>query len=312
MTGPGQFGSDKGQRKPVDCAAVEAWLAEFAEQKIPAEIADQLRHHAEACPACNEKLTYARRGHEWLQVLQQEAPEPPSDLIAKILVKTSLSGLPVGLGADEVSTGTHSTPVHDEFRAEPLHWTRLKNAEAAGKPAASIPFRQRPAVVLLRRTMLEPRLALVAAMAFFSISLTLNLIGVRFDTLHAGDLAPVNIRRTITRQYADANARVVRYYENLRVVYEVEARVQQIRRASEDTTPPQAPPKPRKQSWNLRPESHGRKQPGYNSANGHSFPNSIPVWTGPRMEVELPPVIHRRGLEQFEPFSQYLQERRFA
>ena len=43
------------------------------------------------------------------------------------------------------------------------------------------------------------------------------------------DLKPSNIRHTVTRQYYQANAHVVRYYESLRVVYQVESRVSELR-----------------------------------------------------------------------------------
>lgn len=46
------------------------------------------------------------------------------------------------------------------------------------------------------------------------------------------------MRRAVTRQYAQANARVVHYYENLRIVYEVESRVHQLRQAA-DSAPVQ-------------------------------------------------------------------------
>ena len=76
-------------------------------------------------------------------------------------------------------------------------------------------------------------MALVAAMAFFSISLTLNLMGVKLTQFRAADLEPQAMRRAVTRQYAQANARVVHYYENLRIVYEVESRVHQLRQAAD-------------------------------------------------------------------------------
>jgi Mg-chelatase subunit ChlI len=78
--------------------------------------------------------------------------------------------------------------------------------------------------------MLQPRLAMTAAMAFFSIALTLNLTGVRLSALHASDFKPSNIMRTA---YA-AKARVVQYSDNLRVVYELESRVRDLQQRSSD------------------------------------------------------------------------------
>src|ERR1039457_1082978 len=61
----------------------------------------------------------------------------------------------------------------------------------------------------------QPRLAMTAAMAFFSIALTMNLTGVHLQDLRASDLKPSSLKRDFT----NANASVKRYYEGLRVVY---------------------------------------------------------------------------------------------
>jgi hypothetical protein len=78
--------------------------------------------------------------------------------------------------------------------------------------------------------MLQPRLAMTAAMAFFSIALTLNLTGVRLGDLRASDFKPSNIMRSAY----EAKARIVRYSDNLRVVYELDTRVRDLQRSSDD------------------------------------------------------------------------------
>jgi len=113
--------------------------------------------------------------------------------------------------------------------------------------------------VLLRKTVFEPRMALVAAMAFFSISLTLNLLGVKLTSFRATDLQPQAMRRAVTRQYAQANARVVHYYENLRIVYEVESRVHQLRQAADSA------PVPEKTSYPQGKQGSGKDGPGHRS-----------------------------------------------
>jgi hypothetical protein len=75
---------------------------------------------------------------------------------------------------------------------------------------------------------LDPRMMLTAAMAFFSISITMNVAGIRL-----GDLRPSNLKHTVTRTYSDTNAHVQHYYENMRVVYQLESRVRELRRAAE-------------------------------------------------------------------------------
>jgi hypothetical protein len=211
----------------LDCAAVEPWLVGAAEDMLSSAVTEQIRVHTASCAACREKLVQTRRGREWLLVLKQEPIEPPIDLVAKILARTSRAN----------ATG-HAIEVPVEAIAPP-----------------SRPAWQSSSVVVLRRTLFDPHIALVAAMAFFSISLSLNLLGIRLSSMHVADLAPRNMHRAVTRQYAEVNASVVRYYENLRIVYEVEARVQQLRQAAETSTPAEDEVKPQNQSSNSSRDS---------------------------------------------------------
>lgn len=66
---------------------------------------------------------------------------------------------------------------------------------------------------------------MTAAMAFFSIALTLNLTGVRLRDLRASDFTPAGISRTV----ADASASATRSFQNMRVVYQLESRVSELR-----------------------------------------------------------------------------------
>jgi soluble lytic murein transglycosylase-like protein len=74
-------------------------------------------------------------------------------------------------------------------------------------------------------TIFQPRLAMTAAMAFFSIALTLNLAGVRLRDLRAANFGPSGVRRTV----ADVGASASRQFENSRVVYKLESRVSELR-----------------------------------------------------------------------------------
>jgi hypothetical protein len=70
----------------------------------------------------------------------------------------------------------------------------------------------------------QPRFAMSFGMAFFSLSVTLSIAGVRVGDLAHLDLRPSAIKRT----YYQTTAKVVKYYENIRVVYEVESRVREF------------------------------------------------------------------------------------
>jgi hypothetical protein len=71
---------------------------------------------------------------------------------------------------------------------------------------------------------------MTAAMAFFSIALTLNMTGVHITKLRMADLKPTSIRMYMQRQITVAYTPIVRYYDHLRLVYEVQSRVREIRR----------------------------------------------------------------------------------
>jgi hypothetical protein len=89
--------------------------------------------------------------------------------------------------------------------------------------------RLRDAAVPVLRPALQPRFAMSFAMAFFSISIVLNLAGVDIRGLHYSDLTPAALKDTAVRTYYETEARVVRYYENLRFVYEIESRVRELK-----------------------------------------------------------------------------------
>jgi len=109
---------------------------------------------------------------------------------------------------------------------------------------------------------------MTAAMAFFSIALTMNLTGVRLSQLRASDLKPSSILRSCY----EAKAKVVRYSDNLRVVYELESRVRDLQRSSDDdgsagstgsTNPNQSDPaKSNQRPAGTQPDDQKDQKPG--------------------------------------------------
>lgn len=65
-------------------------------------------------------------------------------------------------------------------------------------------------------------------MAFFTLSVSLSLAGVKLTDLRHLDLRPTAIRRS----YYETTGRVVKYYENIRFVYEIESRVRQFKQST--------------------------------------------------------------------------------
>src|SRR3989475_12820160 len=83
----------------------------------------------------------------------------------------------------------------------------------------------------------QPGFAMSFGMAFFSLSVTLSLAGVKLTDLRHWDLRPAAIKRT----YYETSGRVVKYYENIRLVYEIESRVREFNRATTPAEPASQP-----------------------------------------------------------------------
>ena len=223
-----QFGSTQPSRSPDPglCAQCEAMLADVFDRTLSADEQAIFDRHLAVCPDCSRMFIEAQRGAAWLEMLKSPRPEPSADLLERILATT-------GPAADlpAVSPAESNT-----LLGQPAYAPAY--APAAYVPGKVLPFRQRVAAAFrlesLRHSFMQPRLAMTAAMAFFSIALTINLTGVHLTQLKASDFTPSSIKRT----FYDTNARVVRSIDNLRVVYELESRVRDLQRDSDSRTTP--------------------------------------------------------------------------
>lgn len=242
-----QFGSLKPVQTsdPEGCAACEAMLTDVIDGTLSAEEQTVLDLHVAGCPNCREMLADAQRGAAWLEVLRDHRPQPSADLLGRILAQTSGSEAGTALG---FSQGTAMVPASGGSALMFASGTSSVGTAGSGlagyapgqSTAKVIPFSRRLAERIRPwgHALLQPRLAMTAAMAFFSVALTLDLTGVRLRDLRASDLKPSSLRRS----FYSANAHVARYCDNLRAVYELESRVHDLQRSSEeDTRRTQAP-----------------------------------------------------------------------
>ncbi len=232
-------------RSPL-CLACEEMLADALDQTL--SDADQafFDRHLATCAACSNSMADAQRGAAWLELLKTPRPEPSAHLMGRILAQTT--GAQAGAGTIRVP---HSSQPHRDAGspASGLGSLGWKEWVPASTPIAPLPVRKIlpfrlpvPHINLPRFTgsRFEPRLAMTAAMAFFSLALTLNLTGVKLNQLHASDLKPSGIKRA----YFEANAQASRYYDNLRVVRVMESRVEDLRQANADNQPDATPDQP--------------------------------------------------------------------
>ncbi len=142
--------------------------------------------------------------------------EPPADMVRKIMRAT------VG-----VETAQATAPAHS-WKQTVREW-----------------------VAPVFATVRQPRFAMSFGMAFFSVSLLLNAAGVRLTDLRYVDLRP----SAVVTKYYQARDHMVKYYENIRFVYELETRVRELKRG---TTPERSTPEPapqdRKNNTSSEPE----------------------------------------------------------
>jgi len=183
------------------CGYWETLLADALDGQLKPEDEATFTSHMASCQACAALFEESRRGREWLDFLDAE-PEVPEGLIEKILAHT---GPGQSTEAEWISGG------------------------AAVIPNTIIPAWQRPGFMGFVRRFAEPRLLMTAAMAFFSITLTLNMTGVKLTALRLSDLRPSSIRAFMERQFTVASVPIIRYYDHLRFVYEVESKMRELR-----------------------------------------------------------------------------------
>jgi len=255
-----QFGDKTAGNQSGDgghCAQCQAMLTDAIDGTLSAADQELFDRHMAECGPCAQLLADAHRGAAWLEILRDPAPQPSMALLERILAQTSGAQALAGrIGPVAVPAG-----ISGEIGLSGL----AALTPAAGAAAAYgrvIPFRSRVAAALHRspigQIMLQPRLAMTAAMAFLSIALTMDLTGIHPFSLRASDLKPSSLRR----DFYSANARVVQYYEGLRVVYELESRVHDLQSASDNDAPQSAQPSSASPTPAAQPDQTGPAKQG--------------------------------------------------
>jgi hypothetical protein len=237
----------------AECGEWETLLTDALDGLLSPQDEVKFAAHKAVCPACAALYDEARKGREWLEFLGPE-PEAPAGLLEKILSKTG-----PGNQASSGWTG-NALPVA---------------AGAGGVPAFVPPVWQQPGFFARMRAAMHPRLMMTGAMAFFSIALTLNITGFNLANVHVtpvrlADLRPRAVRAYMERQLTMASVPIVRYYDHLRFVYEVQTRVRELRgqaegednkqRKEEETKPGQTQKTPGSKDGGLRVDP--QEEPG--------------------------------------------------
>jgi hypothetical protein len=211
------------------CGLWETLLADALDGLLRPEDEATFSSHMAVCASCTSLFEEARRGREWLEFLSPE-PEVPEGLLDKILAQTG-----------------------------PGHTSEYKLATAGNVVPMAIPAWQRPGMMGRIRRFAEPRLLMTAAMAFFSVALTLNMTGVKLTDFRLSNLRPTAVRSFMERRLTMASTPIIRYYDHLRLVYEVQSRMRELRQNSQG-----------KQQQQTQPAAPGESKQNPNRKDGGS------------------------------------------
>jgi Putative zinc-finger len=180
----------------LKCSEFEALLAEALDGTVPAETQASFDAHGESCATCGPLWSEAQEGMLLLRGLEEL--EPPKNLRHNILAATTMK---------DVAVKSAEEPVVTTWQG------RLRRRMQVSLAGA-----------------MHSRFATSFAMAFFSLSLTLTLAGVKVSDVKNIDWHPSALRKSAVLGFTHVEAKVTSYYENLRLVYEVQAKVRELRK----------------------------------------------------------------------------------
>jgi hypothetical protein len=224
----------------IQCSDFDALLSQAIDGTLSGERLQAFEAHGRECQLCGPMLRDAEAGRNWLKSLEEV--EPPAYLVNNILLATS--GVAAGKATARATWG-----------------------ERIGRWIDAI---LSPVVAVAR----QPRFAMSFGMAFFTLSVTLSIAGVRLSDIRHINLRPSAVRRS----YYETQGRVVKYYENIRFVYEIESRVRQLKQAAPAEERPEA--QPNNNNENKKKNSSGqpeKQERNYSQEGTHVLYASLPA-----------------------------------
>lgn len=225
----------------MQCSEFEALLAEALDGQLSGAQLEDFRQHRELCPVCGPLFSQAETGLSWLKVVPQV--QPPPNLVNRILAATTgvQARVPVAV------------PVTTSWPERLRGWVK-------------------PVLAPVWSTARQPRFAMSFAMVFFSVSIALNAAGVKIGALRHVDLRP----SALVRGYYETSAKVVKYYENIRFVYELESRVRDLKRVTEPEEPSR-PVKEKNRNNNTSETPDQNREQNYSRQEDQPLLASAPV-----------------------------------
>jgi hypothetical protein len=232
-------------RNGMQCHEFEGLLTDAIDGVLSGAGLDRFQAHARVCSACGPLFAEAEAGRNWLKGLTEV--EPPVSLVNNILASTT--GVDTQRLRANVSTAKSGS----------VSWIEQLQARISG------------AMQPIWATVRQPRFAMSFGMAFFALSVALSVAGVKPSDLRQISLRPAALRHS----YYSTQARVVRYYDNIRLVYEVQARVRGFKRNLTPAEPGPAKPKERKDDTSKEPEQ--KQERNYSQTENNLILASAPL-----------------------------------
>jgi anti-sigma factor RsiW len=172
----------------MNCGEFESILADYVDGTLGATERATVELHAAECANCREFMAEVTSVAALME--RVEDVEPPAELITRIAYQT-----PQGRVRHEADT--------------PGFWAELK--------------------AKWLEPLLQPRLAMGMAMTVLSFSMLAKCTGVpQVQHFSAADLSPGHVVETLEDRVLRTKDRLVKNYENLRVVYEIESRLNEM------------------------------------------------------------------------------------
>lgn len=208
----------------LECSEFEALLAEALDGALSEEDQQSFEAHGQSCRVCSPLWAETREGMVLMRSLEEV--EPPKNLVHNILAATTVQ------------------QAQAQAAAVPVQGSWLDRLRGGLRPSFG--------------GLMHSRFAASFAMAFFSLSITLTLAGVKISDLRHVDWHPSALRKSVVLGYTQVEARVTSYYENLRLVYEVQARVQELKKKTAPA--PENNNDNKQQNRKSAPDDSGRPQ----------------------------------------------------
>ncbi len=274
---PTPDGQNRAGRGPqLECAEFETLLSEALDgdgQLSPGR-KESFEAHRRVCAICGPLFADVQAGQRWLRSL--EAVEPPVHIVNNILAATS------GVVSRRTATADgRTTPFGERLR---------EGWDSFFAPVAAF--------------VRQPRFVMSFGMIFFSFSLGLSAMGVK-----PRDVAKVSLRpSTLRHTYNEAQIKVVKYYDNIRFVYEIESKLRELKRAN---TPAEPGPDERKEERKENRKNDTSGQPDQRQDRNYSQEYNQPVLAALRSGAPITPVL-RDGVGNAPPAVTVTTNRRFV